>query len=81
MVAAEQRVLLGQRKGDVVGGMAGGGDRFEGPAVARHHLAVGDLHVWPEARLLRLFARILMGRRGTADDRRAGQRLQRMRQR
>ena len=48
MVAGEQEIGLLERKRHVIGGMARRRHRFQRPAVARHHLAVGERDVGAE---------------------------------
>jgi hypothetical protein len=79
-VAGEQRVLLDQRIGVVVRGVAGRGDRGERPAVAGDLLAVGEDAVGTVIAVERGIgagARIIEHERRAADDRRAGRGLER----
>ncbi len=48
MIAGEEKIGFLEGKGHVIGGVAGRRHRFERPAVARHHLAVGERDIGPE---------------------------------
>ena len=48
MVAGEQHVFLLERIGHVIGGVAGGRHRFDGPALAAHHLTVLERDIGAE---------------------------------
>ena len=85
MVAGEQHVFLLERVGHVVGGVAGRRHRFDGPAVAAHHLAVLERDVGAEvavgAGVERIVLADMQGPRGAVRafgiDRGAGRRLDR----
>ena len=60
MVAGEQHVVLLERIGHVVGGVAGRRHRFDGPAVAAHDLAVLERDVGREVAVAAGIERIVL---------------------
>ena len=60
MIAGEQQVFFLQRKGHVVGGVAGRRHRFDAPAIAGDHLAVLERDVGAEVAIAAPLERVVL---------------------